>query len=237
MPSSWLPAYLFQKNEHAAKCPDPLMSKHRVLQVIDTRSAVKKIRLNSLSASTDLQALAQDVVDKCKLLSQSKIAKVSKCVRMKEESSAASLRRAHVHHSSAAVQISSATACIERLMSAICMFCMRPCASHHSFLNRKKNIVFLFVRVFVRVCFFFLPRCLSELVERQGGRDEQDFAEWDRQIVSDRRGGVRFSEPLSSLAPYITNLGWACASCNRTCNVGTWLWTLRAGSEGSFRAR
>lgn len=74
-----------QKNEHEVKCSVLLMMKHHMFQVIDTRSAVKKIRLNSLSASTDLQALAQDVVDKCKLISQSNISKVSKCVRYRKK--------------------------------------------------------------------------------------------------------------------------------------------------------
>lgn len=63
-----------------------IMLQPRIFQVIDTRSAVKKIRLNSLSASTDLQALAQDVVDKCKLISQSKIATVTKYVKINPRS-------------------------------------------------------------------------------------------------------------------------------------------------------
>ena len=117
-----------QKNELEVKCSVLLMMKRHMFQVIDTRSAVKKIRLNSLSASTDLQALAQDVVDKCKLISQSKISKVSKCVRYRKKI-ATSLRRTSVHDSSVAVHISAAVACIEGLLSAICMLCVRTCAS------------------------------------------------------------------------------------------------------------
>mmetsp|Transcript_37348 Transcript_37348/g.90199 ORF Transcript_37348/g.90199 Transcript_37348/m.90199 type:complete len:704 (-) Transcript_37348:31-2142(-) len=82
-------------------------------KVVDTKQAVKKIRLNSLSPSTDsgdIQALAQDVVDKCKLISQSKIGQVVKCI--------------------------------------------------------------------------------TELVERQSGRDEEDFAEWNQQMDRERRGEV-----------------------------------------------
>lgn len=35
-----------------------------------------------------------------------------------------------------------------------------------------------------------VQRCIQQLVERQGGRDEEDFMEWDNQIKSERRGEV-----------------------------------------------
>lgn len=50
------------------------------MQVVERKQAVKKVKLTSLSYNSDLNAVAQDVVDKCKLVSQSKLPMVVRCL-------------------------------------------------------------------------------------------------------------------------------------------------------------